>query len=101
MSDRCFSYVYFICCFGCVLVLNTALLMFSFLFYNLTQIHELVWTFCLGVYYFLVCLVNLCLFALIIKKSFDHVDKIISLKINGNMSVGILNDTKEIFYHIL
>jgi hypothetical protein len=101
MSDQFFSSMYCICCFGCVLFLNTVLLGFSFLFYNLTHIHELVWTFCQGVYYFLVCLFNLFLFGLIIKKSFDHVDKIISLKINGNMSAGILNDTKEIFYHIL
>lgn len=101
MSDKCFSYMYFICCFGCILTLNTAVLIFSVLLNNIPNFHEFIWTVCLGVYYFLVCIFNIALFGLIVKKSFDHVDKIIALKINVDLSLRLLKDTKEIFKFIL
>jgi hypothetical protein len=113
MSDKCFSYMYCLCCFGFVLTANTGLLIFSALFNNITRIDDLILTICLGVYYLIVLMIYLGLFGLIVRNSFLHVEKIISLKIKtfGNINnestqskflpENVSQDTQLIFKHIL
>lgn len=114
MSDKCFSYMYCLCCFGFVLTANTGLLIISALFNNLTRIDDLILTICLGVYYIIVIIIYLGLFGLIVRNSFLHVEKIISLKIKqfGSINIesntqnkisleNVSQDTQLIFKHIL
>jgi hypothetical protein len=103
MTDKCFSHLYCLCCFFCLFFINAGLFFLSFIFTSLTHVHEIIITICIGVYYIIVILLNLGLFAWIVKRSFDHVERIIALKseLNEYSSEKASDDTKYIFNHIL
>lgn len=106
MLEKCFSQMFCLCCFLCILVVNLCLLSICMLFSSLSYLDELIWTVCVGMYYFLVVIINLGLFVLIVKYSFDHVERISSLKSmqvqkQEYNSERVTSDTRHLFKYIL
>lgn len=103
MADKFCSHIYCIFCCLFIFLINTGLFILSFIFSSMFHIQDLISTILIGVYYIIIILLNLGLFGLIVKRSFDHLEQIIALKSSTEEynSEKFSDDTKYIFNHIL
>jgi hypothetical protein len=103
MTDKFFSPIYCIFCCLCLFIINTGILVFTYVYYSLYHLYELFLTILIGIYYIAIVVINLGLFIWIVKRSFD-IERLISLKSSADINEQTLefsNETKLIFNHIL